>query len=302
MKAIDKVSLKALYTLATISRHKSLKKVADQLCVTPSAISHQINRLEKVLGVKLLFKQGKQVMLTDDAVRFASDLNGCFNDIESSLQNLLHTEKRIIHIGVESAFAVNRFTSALGVWLEKNLNLDIRLRMLHCEDDIADLNLDMALSNNYIHSRYITEYIAHHRYIPVCNKELYGNIAKQSFSQILSSQTLLDIENINCWQFWFQKNQIDFREVQTVQYYSHTLLLFQAALSGQGVALLEYSLIKEQIENGLLVALCDDVLIPEEIGYYFSYKKEQELETYIPLIRDLIFHLVMKDDECIVLK
>ena len=78
MDRFQKLSLKALQIFSVASRHLNFTKAAEELCITPSAVSHQIKRLEDMLGVKLFEKKGKNLTLTPAALPYSRLINQSF--------------------------------------------------------------------------------------------------------------------------------------------------------------------------------------------------------------------------------
>ncbi|WP_237269523.1 LysR family transcriptional regulator [Pseudothauera hydrothermalis] len=70
--------LNALRTFEAVARHLSIKDAAQELAVTPSAVSHQLRTLEDILGVELLRRSGSRLELTDAGRRLAPSLGDGF--------------------------------------------------------------------------------------------------------------------------------------------------------------------------------------------------------------------------------
>ena len=87
-KSISAIPLNGLRTFEATARHMSLKRAAEELNVTPSAVSHRLRVLEKVLGCKLLERQGTQLQLTEAGRRLAPFLTDGFEQIMTGLRNL----------------------------------------------------------------------------------------------------------------------------------------------------------------------------------------------------------------------
>ena len=83
--------LLSLRAFEVVARHMSLLKAADELCVTPAAVSHQIRTLEAHLGLQLFHRAGRRMTLTDAAHAFLPHVREGFErfgQAVSQLQNL----------------------------------------------------------------------------------------------------------------------------------------------------------------------------------------------------------------------
>jgi|GEM_PF-114083 len=81
--------LQALRCFDAAARHQSFKLAADELCLTPSAISHQIRHLEDWLGSALFLRKTRQVELTAMGRSLFDEVSTAFRSLESSLQRVL---------------------------------------------------------------------------------------------------------------------------------------------------------------------------------------------------------------------
>src|SRR5687768_13144212 len=90
--------LKCLQTFAAVMETGTFARAAEQLSVTPSAVSHQIRMLEDILGKPLFVRRNRTVQPTEDAVAYANALGESFTRIavatsrfssEGSVQRLM---------------------------------------------------------------------------------------------------------------------------------------------------------------------------------------------------------------------
>lgn len=269
MTVLNRLSLKSLYMLSAVANSKDMQQAARKLCISQSALSHQMLRLEQRLGQKLFFKEGRHQKLLPEVKLWANELHVNFAKIESSTDEFLSGNKPIINFGVPSAFAFNRVTPSLGLWLQSNPDLDVRVRMLNCEDIPQQLNLDAILSTPFKSSQYTCDLITPEKYIPVCSPLLLERLSTREFGTILNSARLLELNDVDTWKTWSEYFAVPLQPISTV-YFSHTILLLQSVLSGQGIALLDYYLVKRQLEEGQLVQLYEQPMIIEGLNHSFS--------------------------------
>jgi LysR family transcriptional regulator, glycine cleavage system transcriptional activator len=87
------VPLNALRAFEVAARHMSIKDAANELNITPSAVSHRLRHLEKVLGCRLIKREGSQLILSGHGRTLAPALSHGFSQIMEALGRLQPDEK-----------------------------------------------------------------------------------------------------------------------------------------------------------------------------------------------------------------
>lgn len=80
----NRVTLKSIQAFEAAARLSSFALAADELFVTPSAISHQIKLLEEQLSVRLFHRVRRAVILTDSGRQYAEEIGAAFARIEKA--------------------------------------------------------------------------------------------------------------------------------------------------------------------------------------------------------------------------
>ena len=88
-----RIFLKAIQAFEAAARLSSFALAAEELFVTPSAVSHQIKLLEEQIGVRLFHRVHRSVVLTDAGRRYAEEVAAAFARIETATRNVGRTEK-----------------------------------------------------------------------------------------------------------------------------------------------------------------------------------------------------------------
>jgi LysR family glycine cleavage system transcriptional activator len=82
--------IKALQAFEAAARYLSVSRAAEELHVTPSAISHQLKALERHLGVRLFHRLNRRIALTDTGRNYLQSLASVFDRIESATNYVIH--------------------------------------------------------------------------------------------------------------------------------------------------------------------------------------------------------------------
>jgi LysR family transcriptional regulator of beta-lactamase len=122
------VPLNALRAFEAASRHLSFTKAAEELCVTQTAISHQIKSLEERLKITLFRRSPRGLTLTDEGLLFAPTLSQAFGSIDRVFAQFESGGVRdILTVGVVGTFMVGALLERLPAFRESHPLIDLRL-------------------------------------------------------------------------------------------------------------------------------------------------------------------------------
>src|SRR5690606_15370787 len=108
-------------------KHKSFKQAADQLNVTPTAISHQIRRLEETLGSSLFKRKIRAVELTDAGKKLASVTTSSLNELDDVLDEIRLNQQKLT-ISTTSSFASLCLIPIVNLFIDNHPGIDLSLR------------------------------------------------------------------------------------------------------------------------------------------------------------------------------
>lgn len=263
--------LNALRTFEVASRHGSFSKAAEELCVTQSAVSHQIRHLESWLGRPLFARgRGNRLQLLPHGTALSQTLMVSFGNIESACQLTRRTE-------APRHLAIAAIPSMAVCWLIPHLSdlraqhPDIRLRVvyaLHGQDiDFADVDLALVFSQDVpnIEGAHTFAFLPGTS-APVCSPALAAQMGSADGNDFIAAGLLHD-SGIGGWQEWFDR--AGFAAPLTLQgpVFEDFNLLRAATLAGQGIALSPAAIIAEDLLAGRLIQL-SHVTVHDNYNYY----------------------------------
>lgn len=250
-------SLNALKMFEAVARNNSLTYAAEELCVTHSAVSHQIKQLETWMGKKLFYRHAHGVSLTDDGKILFTTCLQAFNSIENCIIQLQKIPKfESITLGAPTSFIANWLIQRLEKF-EKNFP-NIKIKLMTCnnikalEAEQIDLlilnqNTPFIFSNDIYSLSLFPDLIG-----PVCTPVQECHI-KQPID-ILSHVLLHSESNKEAWSIWAEKYHIDINKVKHHRYFEHLNLILEATASNLGIAIAPKILVEKDILSGRLVA------------------------------------------------
>lgn len=264
-------SLTALRAFEAAARHRSFARAAEELHVTPAAVSQQIKQLEDHLGVSL-FRRGKALMLSDAAAASLSALSEAFDQLERVVRRL--RPDRLdgpLVVSAPPTFAARWLVTRLDDFHARHPDIELRLLATRRLVDFTVEDVDVAVrfgSGPYagLHAdRLMPEAI-----VPVVAPALAARIAAPAD---LADCILLhdDLQAWDPafpdWETWLASLDVAVTGSLRVRHFGDSNLVIQAACSGLGVALAWHSLVLDELQAGHLVRLFDHSL-PTDHGYH----------------------------------
>lgn len=289
--------LKALKTFQVAGRHLSFKLAADELCITASAVSHQVKKLEEFLGIKLFVRKTRALELTDPGQTYFEFLDGLFARLEAETHQLrAEYGRRVIRLCVPPFFASQLLLPKLSEFKSLMPDSDIRVMtqpsMMKVHPADADLSILLG-SGDW--PDLVTVPLFSRRIVAACSPELKKKFKFESFSD-LDGRTLIVHENRpRSWENWAKALDIPPPHPGKVYRFDSMAAVMQAAEQGHGVALVSWPLSESWFESGALVrALNDEVETKDK--FFVAYRPEEQDREEVTRLSDWIVAEFQSDE------
>jgi LysR family glycine cleavage system transcriptional activator len=266
--------LVALRTFEVVARHLSLVQAADELCVTPAAVSHQIRTLEAHLGVPLFRRAGRSIALTDAGQTFLPGIRGAFEMMGEAVGQLEGmNQASVLTVSVAPSFAVKWLMPRLDHFQKLHPNIDVRVAATTQLSNFTSDNVDIAI--RYGKGSYpdlAVEHLLSEAVIPVCSPALLKE-KRLHQPKDLSVITLLHDDSPDSdptcpnWQVWLRARGATNVDVARGPRFTQSSLVLDAAIQGSGVALAKVTLVENDLREGRLVKLFEAPQ-PVDFAYY----------------------------------
>jgi len=279
--------LNALRAFEAAARHLSFQLAAEELDVTPTAISHQIKVLEDDLGVQLFRRRPRPLVLTEAGQKLYPVLRDGLDAFVEAIARLRYdSEVTQLTVSVINVFAAKWLVTRLPKFQQAHPEVDIRL---HTSNDVTDLRtrtIDMAVrygKGNY--SGLEVRKLMSDVFTPVCSTRLLEGERPLRKPNDLVHHTLLHFEWIHYgpeepnWKNWLETARVTNVDPTRGPKFNEESLAIQAAIAGQGVALCSSIHVADDVALGFLVQPFKIVL--EGLSYYAVYLKNHPKEQYI---------------------
>lgn len=249
-------SLTALRTFEAAARHAHFGRAAQELCVTDSAVSHQIRQLEEQLGVTLFEREGRQVRPSAPARRLLHSLQQAFELILDACDELRDPGSQAqLRVAVTTELAQKWLVGRLADFAERHPQITLHLHEQPLEAQLPGAEMDLAIiygTGPEDASGYFVRPLPTLQFFPVCSPGLFNQSPLKHPRDLARHCLLHDDQDGKTWNAWLATHAADLRPVRHL-YLGHAGLTMEAAARGQGVAIGDNLTSAEDLASGRLV-------------------------------------------------
>lgn len=249
-------SLSALRAFEAAARHQSAKLAAQELSVTPTAISHQLRHLEAALGIALFVRRPRQLHLTPRGRELQGVLQAAFDSIGDVVERLKATPVRqAVTLSTTPAVAVRWLLPWVCLLRDASPQLDLRIHASHEPVALDGVTADLAIRYGDGHwPGMVAEKLFDNLFIPACSPSLQlTDPADLPRHPLIHFQPQQSASPPVDWAAWQRRAQVTGLDVSAGLVFSDETHTIPAAVDGQGVALMSRNLIADELDRGLLV-------------------------------------------------
>lgn len=287
--------LNPLRAFEVAARHSSFTKAADELFVTPSAVSHQVKTLEEHLGMALFIREAKALTLTAAGRAYLPAVQEAFRVLTDATRQLSAKLAQVLRVDIPPTFAVKWLIPRLDRFVKAHPEIDIRISTNSSPPDFARDTYDVAIrfgSGYYpdLHS----EMCLAVNVFPVCSPGLLQCEHPLREPADLKHQTLLHDASTYSngsnphWSAWLKHAGALDVDASRGLSFTPSHLVIDAAIDGLGVALAKDSWVEQDLLAGRLVRPFG-VALPVESAYYMVFPKHRagdvRIATFVDWVR-----------------
>ncbi len=262
---IPQNKLSLLSTFEVAARHLSFKLAADELFLTPSAISHRIQQLEKLLGFQLFMRMTRKLALTEDGTRLLLTLTKSLRRIDDEIEDIRYNDLRgTLTLGIAPILGQLWLMPRLPDFQQRWPSLNVMLRVRAGTVDFNEEHIDLAIYYGATHYPDLyREPLFEEKLLPVCSPayaaqlNLQGNPERLSEACFLHASESTDVQNLfSEWRIWCESSGINLPLEGRYYGFNNYMLALQAALNGMGVLMGRHVLLSQMLASGQLVSPC----------------------------------------------
>ncbi len=241
------------------ARHGSFSAAADELCLTPAAISQQIRALEQHLDVSLFERLARGVALTDRGAAYAQPIRKALLDMERATQGLFGvSQKRVIQLRASISCAALVIAPKLAEFQTLHPDIEVRLSTFVWADRFADddVHIDIRFGHGDWTDGRVT-HLGHEFAVPVCHPDYASLGADLSIETMAAGEVVHIAGSETDWVRLAEHAGLTLGSPSNVVHVDSSLVALQAVIAGRGSVMVLESFAREYIRQGLLVAPTD---------------------------------------------
>jgi LysR family glycine cleavage system transcriptional activator len=281
----------ALSAFEAASRHNSFAVAAEELCITPSALSHRIRLLEDFVGERLFHRDGRSINLSEFGRRYLEVVRSALRTLTDfpmpSRDAIVQPRVKVV---LPPTFARHMFIPRLKQFTEAHPDIVVELFLSVPLYDLSLSESDVEIrfgAGRYVNL--VTEKLFEEPTFAVASPTYLKTIPALRKPADLAHATLLR-SALEPWQPWFEVAGLDWPEPGTALRVDDLGLLLEAIRYGHGVGLARQHFAQDLLDKGELVELFDNVhLNTPPHAYYMVYdnrvSERREINVFIEWLR-----------------
>ncbi|UVC10130.1 transcriptional regulator GcvA [Rhizobium sp. TH2] len=299
---------RALKMLVSAGRHLNFTRAADEIGLTPAAVSYQIKEIEDQLGVKLFVRTNRSIHLTPEGkvlCEAAVDALDIVTRATARVQKMSRRSTTQLKVTVDPQFATKWLMRRVEQFRKVHQDIELRFDVSY---DVKDFELDdVDVGIRYGSGKYpglTTHRLFGNVIVPVCSPRLLASGKPLKEPRDLMHHTLAHIEwsrdglTWPNWHMWMAAAGVhDFDDSRAIVFASSNDAV-EAALAGEAVALADFAMVASELSEGRLIRPFElSVKAPSEFAYFLVYPKEAAAEPRISAFREWLLEQVAEPVE-----
>ena len=283
----SRLPLRAIAVFEAVARLGSFKAAADELHLTPSAVSHQIRGLETHLGMEMFLRESRGIKLAPASADYADRLHGLLERIRTATDEIAARGRQEattgkVRIMTPPSLATHWLIPRLPAFIDAHPGIDIRVFAVRTADGNTD-DFDITIgygdpARNKRRARPLLE----ETYRPYCAPSRLSGVATLDPSQLLTQPLIRSRENDVSWEEWFTRRGLTFEpwDLNHLQI-DPSYVAIEAAVKGVGIILESSLLTQEHVEAGRLVAPVMEQHRPSVSYWLLPLRSDARRSTHI---------------------
>lgn len=269
--------LRAVRAFEAIARTGSITLAAQELAISPSAVSHQLRILEDFLQLPLTERQGRGLLLSVQGREYYRSIRTAFSVLRQATEHLVEqVQTRQVTISLIPLFGMGWFIPRLPLFMRANPQIEINVIYANHRNYLSDAS-DMSIrfgSGQWI--GYQAEPLISGQMVPVASRDFIRVHGHIDTPEQLLQMPLLHDEERSSWDRWFLQQNVRRPIRRSGPMFEDGLLTLAAVQAGLGCALMREPLIAPYLESGELVKLWD---LPLDDGrnYHLCIRTNSEM-------------------------
>ena len=267
-----------LRAFEAVARHLNFRAAAEELALTQSAISRQIQALEEDVGATLFLRHTRAAELTSAGVQLLRAVLPSLERIDGAVRIIRQsTGRKSVAISTWASFASMWLIPRLEMFQREHPDIDIRIDATDVAVDMETADVDVAL--RYSRPGHVPNHAVRlfgEQLTPVASPWLIKSGTRIKKPQDLAQHALVEASDAHrtnhmewlTWQRWFEGQGLKHLAPKRWLYFNYAHQIAQAALTGQGIALARMPLVADSLASGDLIEPLPNMRIDSPLAYW----------------------------------
>lgn len=280
-------SLMAIRVFDAAAKHMSCSRAADELFLTQSAVSKQLQSLENYLGVKLFKRVHQGLTLTDAGTVYLQAVRPALSLLADATAKArtFEADRSTIYLGLPATFGQKWLIQRIAGFTRRHSDIVVQFApkpMAKPEEPTFTAEIRAGRGTwEGMHAQYL---MGRELYV-ICNPAMARKLSTRRPEHLLDFRLLEHVRLPQMWARWFSAHRVSGYDGENTQRYERFSIMISALSAGLGIGLMPRCLIEQELSSGELTLLFDEPL-KTEYGYYFVHPKELYPTPAIRLFSD----------------
>jgi LysR family glycine cleavage system transcriptional activator len=261
--------IQCLLTFEALARLRSVTQTSEELCVTPSAVSHRVKQLEQIIGTKLFGRA--DFSLTTEGSEYLAHVREGLTNLQRFPGAASAPGKRKLKLAVTPTFSrsilMPRLRQFMEAYPEIDITLQVSIPLLDVVAEDADLTIRFG-TGRYADVEYVC--LMKDEVTPLASPAYIRENGPFDTPEDLKTAALLR-SPLEPWRTWFAAHDLDWPEPVDGSSFNDIGLMCDAAAQGLGIGLVRLKLAAQWIENGSLERVSART-VPSPHAHYLCWR------------------------------
>jgi DNA-binding transcriptional LysR family regulator len=259
-----------LYVFEAAARHLNLVRAAEELGRTQGALSKQIRSLEQHIGVPLFIRTSRGLKFTEAGDILWGHCQRAFGEMRDALDMVSGVRSRqSLLVAVARSYATRVLSHHVADFVEKHPWIELVLDGHRHLANLARGEADAAIRvGNGEWNDADSEKIDDDPLFPVASPTLIARLGTSDVAALAQTVSLLHYTERPYWETWSRGAGVILPPKRRNVRFSETVMMLEAAETGQGLAIARRSLVREALDTGRLLRL-SEIDVDDGVGYFF---------------------------------
>ncbi|RYX97334.1 MAG: LysR family transcriptional regulator [Comamonadaceae bacterium] len=264
--------LPSLIAFETISRRKSFALAAAELHLTPSAVSHQVARLEDFLGVRLFERSSRGVKLSPAGEAYLQRVAGALGAISAATEDVRQGVRNSLYVHASPSFASLWLMPRIGRFAEAHPGISLFLSASHQHSDFQLGQVDIDVRYGVPSwPELVSKPIFREEIMPLASPAFIERHATSAPEELVQVPLIQSTISVVQWSDWFALYAQSRRPERYALKFDRAMMALDAAEQGLGVALESTTIAGSYIRAGTLRPVFDPALCIGVQGHFVVY-------------------------------